>query len=161
MSHRYLADDFPVLVGVSQLIQRDAEPSEALDPLSMLVQIARGLVTGNGWYLTKHAALVLSTEAPGDSASLEGGTVDFEAPGAVVPLEAAEGSATVETYTAKFGRDGRPERGIVIGRLDGGERFIANTPSDPALIEELVARERIGTSGRVTHRGDLNTFTPA
>lgn len=122
---------------------------------------AKGFVTGNGWYLTKHSSCVLSTDAPPANASMEGGVAEFEAEGSVEIVDAAEGTGTIETYTAKYGRDGAPERGIVIGRLDGGERFIANTPADPALLQDFVAVERVGTKGQVVHRDGANVFTPA
>jgi len=122
---------------------------------------ANGLVTGNGWYLTKHSSCVLSTDAPSGDASLEAGSAEFEAPGPVETLEVAEGGASVLTYTVKYGRDGAPERGIVVGQLDGGERFIANTPDDAALLADFVAEERVASKGSVAHRDGRNVFTPA
>ena len=123
----------------------------------------RGLVTGNGWYLTKHAALVLS--AVGPSAAVESAAGEAEqdlVPRAPVPIVArAEGRASVETYTVIFERGGEPGRGIVIGRLESGERFIANTPNDVALLEAIVGREMIGTRGKVTHADGLNRFDPS
>ena len=44
--------------------------------------------------------------------------------------DAPAGAATIETYTVLFDREGAPARGIVIGRLPDGARFIANTPPD-------------------------------
>ena len=41
----------------------------------------------------------------------------------------------IETYTVLHDRDGTPMRGIVIGRLDDGRRFIANTPADRAVLD--------------------------
>ena len=35
------------------------------------------------------------------------------------------GAATIETYTVLHDRDGAPVRGLVIGRLDDGRRFLA------------------------------------
>ena len=55
----------------------------------------------------------------------------------------ADGAGVVETYTVVHGREG-PERGIVIGRLEDGRRFLANTPDDRALLEAFVAREELG-----------------
>jgi acetyl-CoA C-acetyltransferase len=49
----------------------------------------------------------------------------------------------------------------VIGRLSDGRRFLANTPSDRALLEAFEAREEVGREGRVTRRDDLNVFEPA
>ena len=119
---------------------------------------SRGLVTGNGWYLTKHSACVLS------SAPRESGPPATEAPvlasagPPVETLDTANGRARIETYTVAFARDGTPERGIVIGRLDGGGRFLANTPSDCATLEELLAREGVGRMGRVAFEAGKNVF---
>jgi acetyl-CoA C-acetyltransferase len=122
-----------------------------------------GLVTGNGWYLTKHSAAVLSVEPPGTDTALV-------APGAAplpddmesdpVPLDPApSGEATVETYTVLYGREG-PERGIVIGRQANGRRFLANTPDDPALLEAFAAKEQVGARGRVAAGEERNVFDP-
>ena len=44
------------------------------------------------------------------------------------------GTGTIETYCVAYGKDA-PERGYIFGRLDGsGERFVAMTPNDPALL---------------------------
>ncbi|MBI1884725.1 MAG: hypothetical protein HYS09_00115 [Chloroflexi bacterium] len=54
-------------------------------------------------------------------------------------------------YTVAFGRDGQPEQGIVIGRLDGGLRFLANVEDDRELLLEMCGREFVGERGRVRH----------
>ncbi len=121
-----------------------------------------GLVTGNGWYLTKHSAAVLSTEPPGAALESAGAAaLPSGMPSEAVPVVAeAEGAGTVETYTVTHGRAG-PERGIVIGRLDDGRRFLANTPDDRALLEAFVAREELGRGGRVRFDGERNVFDPS
>jgi len=123
---------------------------------------ARGLVTGNGWYLTKHAALVLA------SAPREGGAVGQAAPVPEPSLpddtastEPAEGPATLETYTVVFDREGAPARGIAIGRTEAGRRFVANTPDDQAFLEAFVAVENVGRKGRVRAVDGHNRFEPS
>jgi acetyl-CoA C-acetyltransferase len=118
---------------------------------------SRGLVTGNGFYLTKHSALVCSTE-PKERASTHPDDVDPGVPPEIV--DAAQGPATVETYTVLHDRDGAPERGIVIGRLQDDRRFIANTPEDRVLLEDFEAQEEVGRAGRVTTREGRNLFEP-
>jgi len=121
-------------------------------------------ITGNGWYLTKHSASVLSLE-PGDtlptSAAEESLIVDWdEAP--VTLDKAPEGCARVETYTIGHDRDGSPSQGIIVGRLDeSNARFLARTPSDTALLAELESREVIGTRGTVKTEDGQATFSPA
>jgi len=117
-----------------------------------------GLVTGNGWYLTKHSACVLSSEArePGPA------PVAPPKPGPEpVPMRSeAEGDAEVAAYTVLYGREGQPERGIVVGRLDSGEGFVANTPDGRADLEAFVAEEQVGRRGRVRSVADHNLFEP-
>jgi len=121
----------------------------------------RALVTGNGWYLTKHSATVLSSE-PKSGDFVPAAEVDVRSePDPVVPREAADGAAVVETYTVLYGRDGAPERGIVIGRLDDdGARFIANTPFDRDCLERFVEIENVGRRGKVRVRDRSNRFEP-
>jgi acetyl-CoA C-acetyltransferase len=52
------------------------------------------------------------------------------------------------------------ERGIVIGRLEDGTRFLAETPADAATLENMMAREMLGVSGTVSGNGDKNLFVP-
>ena len=75
--------------------------------------------------------------------------------------EQADGPATVETYTVLYARDGAPERGVVIGRLDSGARFIANTPDDRDVLERFASVENVGRRGTVAFRDGLNRFEPA
>jgi len=121
----------------------------------------KALVTGNGWYLTKHSATVLST-APKPGAIEPAGAADVtDAPGPVEITDEARGKASVETYTVLYGRDGAPERGIVVGRLEDGVRFIANTPDDRDALESFAAVENVGREGSASARGGRNRFEPA
>jgi len=114
----------------------------------------RALVTGMGWYFTKHAAGVYSGRPPpsayrpyrpeADAALIEA----QESPRLVAE---AEGPCTVETYTVAFGRDGEPEEGIVVGRLADGSRFLARAEGDRELLWEMCRREMVGERGRVRH----------
>ena len=123
-----------------------------------------GLVTGNGWYLTKHAASVWSSEPPsGDDlpGTAHSEPMEHERERAPVPVvEAASGRGAVETYTVIYGRDGSPERGIVLGRQEDGQRFIANTSTDSATIAQFTEREGVGLTGSLTSRDGLNHFDP-
>src|SRR5262249_4597289 len=106
-----------------------------------------GLCTGNGWDLTKHSAGLLRSEPAG-------GPARDALPKAVgtAPLALAHecsGRGRVEAYTVTYDREGAPERGIVLGRLASGERFIANTLPDKQLLAALVERELCGATGHV------------
>ncbi len=124
----------------------------------------KGLVTGNGWYLTKHAATVLSTDPHPAQQPKHGLMPDLPsskmATDAQPANEKATGEATIETYTVKYGRDGEPERGIVLGRTDTGERFMANTVKDVELLKEFVSAEQIGARGKVAFVEGMSRFTP-
>jgi len=114
-----------------------------------------GLVSGLGWWATKHAIGIYGVRRPTKEWSRTDPQVDqaevdaMPHPGVVA---AAEGPATVETYTVSYDREGAPQLGIVIGRLDDGRRFIANVPAeDRALLEAMTAREFVGARGAVRH----------
>jgi len=123
-----------------------------------------GLVTGLGWYLTKHAVGIYSTTPPAPPWRRED-PATYQADLDVMPhprlATEPRGRATIETYTVLHDRDGHPMRGIVIGRLADGARFLANTPADRALLEDLEAEDAIGRPGTVTSADESNVFVPA
>jgi acetyl-CoA C-acetyltransferase len=49
----------------------------------------------------------------------------------------------------------------VVGRLEDGRRFLANTPEDPALAGALADTEAIGLGGVVTHSEGVNLYEPS
>ncbi len=121
------------------------------------------LVNGNGGYLTKHSIGIYSSRRfegewrRPDAAPLQNEIDAMESP---AREHKPDGRGTVETYTVVFGRAGM-ERGIVIGRLEAnGARFIANTPSDPALLADMVEEDYLGRTGRASAGDVCNTFTP-
>ena len=99
---------------------------------------AHGLVSGVGWYLTKHAVGVYSSAAPDHAFEREDpkryqGRLDAE-PHPVLAVT-AEGPGTVESYTVQHDRDGQPSVGIV----DRPPR------RRPALLGENDRRRHAGT----------------
>lgn len=122
-----------------------------------------GMVTANGWYVTKHAAGIYSTQAPlrdfkRTLPAIVQTTVDAD-PKPAVSLE-PQGRATIETFTVAHGQDGAPNLGIVIGRLPDGARFVANTPAERTILEGLMKGGAIGSTGRVRTDGRRNLFEP-
>ncbi|MCK6554615.1 acetyl-CoA acetyltransferase [Candidatus Binatia bacterium] len=124
-----------------------------------------GLVTALGWYLTKHAVGVYAATPPPHAATWRRedparyqAEIDAMAHPPLQPEP--QGRGTIETYTVVYARDGAPEKGIVVGRLSDGSRFVANTPSDRAVLESLTEREGVGRAGTVTSGGGLNRFDP-
>jgi len=115
---------------------------------------ARALVTGLGWFATKHSAGVYSARPPSGAwqrTDPEADQAAIDAMESPVLAPEANGEAVVETYTVAFGREGEPEQAIVIGRLTDGARFVANTPPDAEQMWSLTREEFAGRPGRVSH----------
>lgn len=123
-----------------------------------------GLVTANGNYITKHSFGVYSTTPFEGKWQRELPSVlqaELDAQPKAPFVEHASGPATIETYTIMHGKNG-PEFGVVMGRLqENGNRFVANTPSEPAVLFDLQGREGLGRPGGVSHHEGLNIFVPA
>jgi acetyl-CoA C-acetyltransferase len=117
-----------------------------------------GMVTGVGWYLSKHSAGLFSTlprvELPSPPALSPEPPAPEEHPALV---ESAEGRGRIETYTVLHDRDGEREWGVVVGRLEDDRRFLACL-EDEAALRALETAEGVGRSGRVRPAGDLNRF---
>jgi acetyl-CoA C-acetyltransferase len=125
---------------------------------------AYGLVTGNGWFLTKQSTGVYSTKPVESRWEREDPYViqrQIDALPHPTVIERPNGRAKIETYTVVHSRDGY-FMGIVIGRDAEGRRFAANTPNDPALLAAMEVSEQVGRPGQVRRSDDdkLNIFTP-
>ncbi len=123
-----------------------------------------GLVTANGNWVTKHSVGVYST-TPREGRWQRESPAVLQAQLDALPkapfTERANGPATTETYTVMHDKRG-PAYSVLFGRLAAtGERFIANTPSDPAVLQDFQDREGLGRIGIVRHADGLNTFYPA
>ena len=123
---------------------------------------ARGLVTGNGWYLTKHAASVWSTRPREKSGAppAEPSAAERARRRPLTPVLEARGPGTLEAYTILFDREGQPARGIALGRTQAGERFLANTPDDRASLEAILASEAVGRIGKLSSHDGHGRFEP-
>lgn len=125
----------------------------------------RGLITGNGWYVTKHSMGIYGN-APREPYRLWERThpaddqkaIDAQPHPAVVAYPTGKG--TVETYTVLFDRNNQPNLGIIIGRLEDGSRFVANTPHDLTLLENLVAEDPLSIPGEIQQHKGSNVFMP-
>jgi acetyl-CoA C-acetyltransferase len=122
------------------------------------------MITANGWYLTKHAMGIYSTDpVQGRWARRDPKSYQREIDAAPHPpiIERPSGAAVIEAYTVVHARD-RMRMAIVIGRDGEGRRFIANTPEDEATLRALQSAESVGRPGLVTQSQDgaLNIFTP-
>ncbi len=120
-----------------------------------------GLLYGQGEFVTKHHALVLSADrAPQDFLTAEDRTQhDADRRRGPVPAFAAHpsGPALLETFTIIYDRDGAVRHGVVIARMPGGDRCIARVPAgDEDAIGALRNMEwsPVGRPGHVITHND-------
>jgi acetyl-CoA C-acetyltransferase len=167
-----IADDDPRPVTVTGGLPYFGGPGNdyALHAVVTMLQRLRaapgtlGLVSALGWYVTKHSVGVYST-APGAGPWRRETpeTYQHEAEADPPPTLAHEprGRGVVETYTVLHERDGAPMRGVIVGRLGDGRRFLANLPGDRDLLAQCERRELVGNPGIVAPGPDVNRFQPA
>jgi hypothetical protein len=119
-----------------------------------------GLLYGQGEFVTKHHALVLSSarshraldqdySVAGDAEKRRG-----PVPPTVIP---ADGTAVLETATVLYRRDGTVDHGVVILRTDDGARTMAAVaPDDRATLAAIVDQDRypVGRNGTIA-AGDV------
>ena len=120
-------------------------------------------MTANGWFLTKHGAGIFSSSPflgewnqVIDSSSLQKEIDNQEHPEFI---EEANGKGTVETYTVINSREG-PTKAIIIGRLENGKRFVANTKKDDNLLNKMMQNEMLNTKGTIKFENSRNIFQP-
>lgn len=121
-----------------------------------------GLLYGQGEFVTKHHGLVLADRpAPEDGRAMDAISVQASADARRGPvpafIETATGSATLETHTVLYDRDGAPTHGVVIVRAQDGARALARVPA--ADIDTLAALTNpeafaIGETGNLRDGGD-------
>lgn len=118
-------------------------------------QPGNGLLYGQGDFVTKHHAVVLSSNAPASGLPSDY-RVDEQADALRGPVpdivDSYCGSAVIESFTVLYGRDGAVDRGIVILRTPGGSRTMARVPAaESRTIERLtdMSRSPIGERGNV------------
>ena len=119
-----------------------------------------GLVTGNGWYVTKHSAGIYSTRPTRGTWRREDPKSyqkDIDAMAHPAVVEQPQGAATVETYTVVLDRRGK-RFGIVVGRLADGSRFLAHTLDDDATLDWMMREEMLGRAGTATPGDATNLF---
>jgi acetyl-CoA C-acetyltransferase len=119
-----------------------------------------GLLYGQGGFVTKHHALVLSRQAPAEPLAQEV-SVQSEADRhrRAVPafVTEATGKATVESFTAIYGRDNAVEHGVVMLNLPDNRRTLARVPAhDGQTLAHLLDMDRspVGSSGVVIRADD-------
>jgi acetyl-CoA C-acetyltransferase len=113
-----------------------------------------GMVTALGWFMHKHAAGIYSSRRPEKSlaGTAEADHADPLAGPAPVPVdETPSGKGAIDTYTVVYHPDHTPAYGVIYGRTDQGNRFVANTVNDPDVFSALTGRDMVGQSVRLTY----------
>jgi len=120
---------------------------------------AVALVTGLGWYATKHSVGTYASRPPAGDGSRPFAWRDVQPEVDALPQCRVDAEATgpvrVETYTVTFDRDGAPERGILACRTGDGSRAWGNV-DDPDALALLCAEEGIGRTGVLAAGGALS-----
>jgi acetyl-CoA C-acetyltransferase len=119
-----------------------------------------GLLYGQGGFVTKHHALVLSPHASPEPLAQDS-SVQSEADrgkGAVPDfVTEATGKGTVESFTVLYGRNGDVEHGVVMLRTPDNTRTLARVPAnDGHTLAHLLNMDRtpVGSSGDIVIADD-------
>lgn len=67
------------------------------------------------------------------------------------PLEEVNGDLTIDAYTIIYRRNGQPERGIVMGHIESGQRTLANIIADSETLLKLEQQELVGQTYKVEY----------
>ena len=119
---------------------------------------SRGLLTGVGYFLTKHSAGVYSTRPPErgfvrvDPAETQ---ARIDATPGRTPAGAYAGPATVEATAVPFNRDGGPALGLLSTLTPDGRRALANC-TDPSAVESMTTEEWAGRTVELSTDGTVN-----
>jgi acetyl-CoA C-acetyltransferase len=118
---------------------------------------AAALVTGLGWYATKHSVGVYASRPPSGGDGLFAWR-DVQPEVDALPRRAVDATATgpvrVETYTVTFDREGAVERGIVACRTAADARAWGNI-TDSDTLAQLCVEEGVGRTGVLSGDGAL------
>ncbi len=125
-----------------------------------------GLLYGQGEFVTKHHALLLSAQWPEAPLATDYSVAaDADRRRGPLPptIAPADGEATLETATILYRRDGAVEHGVAILRTGNGARTMAAVaPDDRATLAAITdpARYPVGRRGRIV-AGDRPLFSLA
>jgi acetyl-CoA C-acetyltransferase len=117
-----------------------------------------GMVTGLGYFLTKHSAGIYSSRPPergyvrADPAATR---AKIEATPAREAAGAYAGPATVEASVVQYSREGEPALGLLATLTPDGGRALANA-TDPSALQSMVSEEWAGRAVELTTDGTVN-----
>ncbi|MEK9278758.1 MULTISPECIES: acetyl-CoA acetyltransferase [unclassified Bradyrhizobium] len=119
-----------------------------------------GLLYGQGGFVTKHHALLVSKTPPRDVLAQETSVqavADRNKRAVPEFVTAASGTGKVESFTVLYGRGGEVEHGVVMLRTSDDRRTLARIPaSDEATLAYLLNMDRtpVGSLGEITTAAD-------
>lgn len=119
-----------------------------------------GLLYGQGGFVTKHHALVVSKTPPRDALAQETsvqGEADRNRRAVPEFVTEASGKGKVESFTVLYGRGGDAEHGVVMLRTADDRRTLARIPaSDHGTLARLLDMNRttVGSLGEITMAAD-------
>ena len=122
----------------------------------------KGMITANGNYITKQSMGIYSTEPLKNNFKLKDSNIyqkSINQNKGPKFTNVAEGRANIETYTVMFNRE-EPLFAIIYGRLENGTRFIANTPNNKDLLNDMTKSEYLNKKGFVNNKNSKNIFEP-
>src|SRR5262249_37206205 len=114
-----------------------------------------GLLYGQGGFVTKHHALILSRARPGEALAQEASAqTDAARSKRMVPdfVTEASGKGQVESFTVIFRPNGQIEHGVVMLRTEQSTRTLARVPAqDDATLKNLTDMDRtpVGSLGEI------------
>jgi acetyl-CoA C-acetyltransferase len=115
-----------------------------------------GLLYGQGGFVTKHHALVVSKAPPREALAQETSVqAAADSNKRAVPefVTDVSGKGKVESFTVLYGRGGEVEHGVVMLRTENDRRTLARIPaSDAATLAHLLDMDRtpVGSLGEIT-----------
>jgi acetyl-CoA C-acetyltransferase len=114
---------------------------------------SRGLVSGNGGWLAKHAFGIYSTDPPVDGFRYDNVQSQIDAFPSKQAVADWEGPVTIEAYTVAHAK-GAPLRALAACLTEDGRRTWG-VADDPALMAVMMREEFCGRRGRVDGQGNL------
>src|SRR5439155_25630578 len=111
-----------------------------------------GVSTALGWYITKHAVGLYSSEPLANGFRHARPQEEVDALPRREPVADYEGPATIESYTVMHERDGDPAMAIVACVLPDGRRAWANT-NEPGLMKSMTLEEFVGRTAALKESG--------
>ena len=118
-----------------------------------------GLLTANSWFITKHAAVIMSSRPSKPYEKIKNSAEQKKINQKAITnfTENPEGKGKIETYTVINGRKGL-EFALIIGTLENGSRFIANSEKDNSLLEKMMKDEMLEARVSVSKKEGKNIF---